>query len=313
MAIRPIPLIILGGSDRTATRLPKAGADKHPLTGFKGVDVRIDGRPMIEHVIDSTSRTGAFDPIYIAGPETYYAGVPGASVIDTNASFGGNIQASTEAVRSAHPGSPIAYITCDVVPEAGSLATLMARYRASAPCDAWFPLIKAPDDREELGASSWKPAYRVSAEQGEPPTRILPGHLMVIDPEAFRLKFAYRLFELAYSSRNRSIDRRRGILVRGVIVELVLQDFRHLFSLRMPNLTWSVLAAGLPAGAKLRSGTITRRQLEGALRKIFVTYRHRRRYPHRRILTPVVDALALALDIDTEEEARERGGHLGAS
>ena len=48
-------------------------------------------------------------------------------------------------------------------------------------------------------------------------------------------------------------------------------------------------------------------------RKIFVTYRHRRRYPHRRILTPVVDALALALDIDTEEEARERGGRLGAS
>ena len=76
----------------------------------------------------------------------------------------------------------------------------------------------------------------------------------------------------------------------------------------MPNLTWSVLRAGIPAGAALRDGTITRQQLESAMRRIFVCNRHRRRHPDRRILTPLIEGLSLALDVDTEEEAREIGG-----
>ena len=37
-----IPAVILGGSDRRASRLPEAGRDKSPLTGYKGVEIRVD-------------------------------------------------------------------------------------------------------------------------------------------------------------------------------------------------------------------------------------------------------------------------------
>ena len=76
-------------------------------------------------------------------------------------------------------------------------------------------------------------------------------------------------------------------------------------------LTWSVLSVGIRAARELGEGNITRGRLEHALRRIFVTSRHRRRYPERRVSTPIVDALSLALDIDTEEEAHAAGGNVG--
>ena len=75
-------------------------------------------------------------------------------------------------------------------------------------------------------------------------------------------------------------------------------------------LTWTVLRAGITAARELRDGTITRSRLENFLREIFVKYRHRKRFPDRRVQLPMVDVLWLALDIDTEEEAREKGGDL---
>ncbi len=74
-----------------------------------------------------------------------------------------------------------------------------------------------------------------------------------------------------------------------------------------------MLRAALPAARLLREGSITRPALEDALRKIFVRQRHRRRHPERRIHLPIVEALSLARDIDTEEEAQELGGSVGAS
>ena len=77
------------------------------------------------------------------------------------------------------------------------------------------------------------------------------------------------------------------------------------------TLTWSVLRVGIAAARELRDGTITRERLEQALRTIFVKSRHRRKFPGRRVQLPIVEALSLALDIDTEEEARAAGGNIG--
>jgi hypothetical protein len=67
-----LPLVILGGSDRRAAALPEAAAGKHPLTGYKGVDVRLGGRPLVEVVAERFLASGAFEPVYVAGPEAVY-------------------------------------------------------------------------------------------------------------------------------------------------------------------------------------------------------------------------------------------------
>ena len=46
------PLIILGGRDRRGSRLPEAGQGKHPLRGYKGVDLEIGGRALISILIE---------------------------------------------------------------------------------------------------------------------------------------------------------------------------------------------------------------------------------------------------------------------
>jgi len=305
------PIVILAGSDRRPIRLPRRGRDRHPLEGYKGIDVKIGDRTLDEAVADRLQQTGRFGPLYLVGPSASFASHRSAArLIDSDGTFGENIRSAVEFVGAAHPQAPLAVITCDVLPDVEMLRSLMEDYDRHAPCDLWFPLIHAPEDRGSLGASDWKPAYRIVPREGVPAVPVLPGHLAVADPAALRLSFLYRLFELGYRTRNRSIDDRRGVMVRGVMRALVVQDLLHLVALRAPTLTWSVLSVGLATARELRDGTITRARLEQAVRRICVTSRHRRKYPERRVLLPIVEGLSLALDIDTEEEARAAGGDL---
>jgi len=303
-----IPLVILAGSDTRPAALPERARDKHPLSGFKGLRVRIGDKTLIEHVVERVRSSGWFDPILVAGPRRVYDGRTGsAAIVDTNGSLGQNVRAGIEAVTAANPESVVGFTVCDILPDPRRLDSVMQDYAEHAPCDLWFPMIRTPESREQLGASDWKPAYGIVPAEGEAPVRILPGHLVVGDPRAIRLPFLYRLLDLGYRTRNRSIRRRRGVMVRGVLGEMLYQDLLHVLRLRAPSLTWSVLRASIPAAELLRRGSITRQQLEDTLRKILVRSRHRRRHPERRVRLPIVDALFLARDIDTEEEARELG------
>ena len=65
-----------------------------------------------------------------------------------------------------------------------------------------------------------------------------------------------------------------------------------------------MLGAGLPAARHLRDGNLSVPALEDYLRRIFVKHRFRQKHPSRRVVVPIVEELSLALDIDTEEEAR---------
>jgi len=197
------------------------------------------------------------------------------------------------------------------LPDLDTLERLVAQYRAAAPCDGFLPMIRAPEDRAALGVSAYKPTYRVLPEMGGAAVGVLPCHLAVVDVRALRMNFIYRVMRLTYRTRNRPIEYRRSVMLRGIIFELLFQDLRHLLGMRLPNLTWTVLHTGLPAVKALKAGSITRAHLEDAIGKIFVTARHRDRYPERRVLMPVLEGLSLALDIDTEEEAREMGAGLG--
>jgi hypothetical protein len=306
-----IPLVILAGADRRPAKLPEQGRDKHPLVGYKSVDVRIEGKTLIENVVDRLEASGGFAPIYIAGPRHVYEEYAGnARLIHTDGTFGQNVQASVEHIRADSPDSPIGFTVCDILPESRALDRLLSNYAEHAPCDLWAPMVRSPKLPEKLGASAWKPAYGIIPENEEAPVRVLPGHLVVGDPRALRLKFVYRLIDLGYSTRNRSIDYRRGQMTRGILANMLMHDLRLLARLRLPTFTWSVLRAVIPAANLLRQGTITQRRLEETTRRVFVKQRHRWAYPDRRVVVPIVDALSMARDIDTEEEAAELGGNV---
>jgi hypothetical protein len=307
-----VPVVVLAGSDRQAPVLPPAARGEHPLGGYKGIDVRIGDRPLAALVVERVARVRGLGPVYLVGPARAFEDLAGAGarLIDSDGTLGDNIRAAVRGVAAGQGAGSIAFITCDVLPEVAGLEALVADYRRGAPYDLWFPLVRAPEDSRKLGVSAWKPSYRIALRHGERATPVLPGHFAIADPAALRLDFLYRLFDLGYRTRNRPIEARRRVMVRGVLAGLLVQDLLHLGRLRAPTLTWSVLVTGIAAARGLRAGTISQAELEEALRRIFVTSRHRRRHPGRRVALPVVDALPLALDIDTEEEARALGGAL---
>jgi hypothetical protein len=300
-----IPIVVLAGSDRRAVDLPDSGRDRHALTGYKSVEVTIGHEPLIRRVTRNLELSGCFSPVYVAGPARIHRDRVGdARLIDTDGTFGENIRHAIEHVRPLHPATPVAVTVCDVVPDPRGLQALARAWADSMPCDLWFPVVRA-GSRERLGTSDWKPTYGIVERSGEPATRVLPGHLVVADLGALRLKFLYRLLDLGYLTRNRSIDERRSVMVRGLLRDMLKQDLLKMIRLRPPTMTWSVLRASIPASDLLRKGEITQRRLEDTLRRIFVKRRHRRRFPDRRVRVPIVDALFLARDIDTVEEAKE--------
>jgi hypothetical protein len=304
-----IPLIILGGSDRKASRLPPTGQDKHPLAGYKGIDIRIGDRYLIEEVVDRFQANGSFGPIYIAGPARIYKAarfqVP---IIDTDGSFGDNIRRGIEAVREEVAPGPIAITTCDILPEPDQLEVALAAYRKSAPCGIWFPMIEVPEDQESLGAFGWKPTYRIPRREGDVAKHYLPGHLVFFDPKATRLRFTYRMVGGGYQTRNRSITYRRWNLLMRVLLGLLTQDLARLFTFRIPNVTWTIVRAGMPASHKLREGTLSSEEVDTKLTLVFLKNRHQRQHPDQGVRVELLaNALSLAEDIDTLEEARARG------
>lgn len=300
----PIPIVVLAGASAT----PATAAGGHVLAGYKGVAVHVGGRTLIEALVGRLEDSRQFGTIYVAGPEYVYAPHRGgAALIDVTGSVDDTLRAGIEHVRRVHGAIPLALTSCDVLPEVETVARVMTLYRQSAPCDGFLPMVRAPEEAEALGASAYKPTYRVVPTSGAAPVAVLPCHLAVVDPAALRMNFIYRVLRRIYRTRNRPIDYRRRVMLPGIVLELLYQDLRHILDLRPPNLTWSVLRSGLPATRELRAGTLTRSRLEDAIRTIFVTSRQRKRHPERRVHMPVIAGLSLALDIDTEEEAAALG------
>ncbi len=308
-----IPLVVLGGRDHATTTLPEGGRDKHVLRGYKAVRLQIGGRPLIEVLIGRFRDTGTFGPFYIAGPLTVYERLAGGDVhvVDTDASFGDNIRHSIEAVMAAHPASQVAYTTCDILPDPEELRRVLGDLHRHQPCDFWMPQIRAPADLGRLGESAWKPKYGIRPEGEDTPVPTLPGHLIVADPRAMRLSMAFRIFDLAYSTRNRPVRYRRSWITRRALGALIAEDFRRLLRLRPPNVTAEMVYHGLSVAKLLVSGNAGQRKLEHHLHRMWVRRSHRKRHPDRRGWAPVLDILSLARDIDTEEEARELVDELG--
>ena len=303
------PLVVLAGSDSRPARLAESGRGYRPLTGFKSASLEIDGRPLVRCILDRLVESGRFSDLYVAGPSQVYSGlVDGARLVDCNDRLEGNLRTAFEAVREDHPHGPIAFLASDILPEVETIRAVMDRYADDAPCDVFFPLAQVPDDAAALGPSAWKPRYRIRPDAESRPRTILPGHLIIVDPDALRIRLVYRLIALSYRTRNRPMGGRGLTMLRGVLMTALHEDLRQLFTPGLPDLTAAVIADGAVVVMGLRSGNMTRERLERAVRRVVVSSGHRRRYPRRKVQVPILaGALSLARDIDTEEEAREIG------
>lgn len=306
MSRQQIPLIILAGSDSKPAALPEEGAELHPIQGPKGLALEIAGRPIIDHLLERMGNSGFFAPIYIAGPAAVYGASRGdAIVVDTDGTFGENIQAAVERVVVECPGQSVAITTCDILPRQEELQRIMSDYHAHTPLDFWYPVILVPKEERQLGASAWKPRYRMAPEEGAEPRSFLPGHLVIADPMAIRRPLVYRSFNLAYATRNRGVLYRTSLIVSHLFMGLVWQDLKQISKLRLPTTTWTVVRNGVGVGLGLRNGVLTSDAVALRLRRVFIRYRHRRRFPERHGRFPMMEGLSVAKDIDTVEEANE--------
>ena len=304
------PLVVLAGSDPRPARLTEAGERYRPLSGHKGAYLRIGGQPLVRRILESLVASKRFSTLYVAGPEPVYAGrlLPGVRLVHCDGRLEANLRAAFEAVREDHSHGPIAFLASDVLPGVDTLRAVMDRYTAAAPCDVFIPLVEVPEDAAALGASSWKPRYRMRRGEHTAPLTVLPGHLVVVDPDALRIGLVYRLISLSYRTRNRPIGERHYAMLRGLLGHALREDFRQLLTLRLPEVTAAIVADGAAVAMGLKSGNMTCERLARAVRRVAVSYGHRRRYPRRRVELPILPGiLSLARDIDTEEEARELG------
>ena len=301
-----IPLIVLGGRDRRLAEQADQCRGNQPLKGYKGVALRIHGRPLIEILIERMTATGVFGPVLIAGPRSIYGPLfPEIEIVDTDGTFGENLRRSVEHVRQTLRPELVAVTTCDILPDPEELEEALGDLRAHQPLDFWMPQIRVPEDTSDLGASEWKPKYRLVPAGETRSVPILPGHLLVCNPEAVRLRFVYRFFDLLYRTRNRPLAYRRLVLTRNLLWSLVVEDFKHLLSLRLPRIFFPVVYNSLMLTSKLKAGAASVTEAEDHIRRAFLKSGHQKRYPNRRGRVLLSPALSLAKDIDTEEEARE--------
>jgi len=305
--VRAIPIIILAGSDGRPSELPRGANVGKSLSGLKGADITIDGLPLVCNVARRIRATRSFGPIYVAGPARIYRSIcPDVELIDTNADFGTNIDRALRIVRARHPEDPVAFITCDILPEAETLDAMAEDFHSAYPCDLWFPVVRVPEDPQQLGVSAWKPRYRLIPASGQQSVEMLGGHLVIVQPLALRLDFLRRLFRHVYATRNRNLAYRRTAVLSRIIGSLLAEDLRRLLSGRRPDVTWTAVRAGVVAAGNLGRGRMTIPQLEQVLADLLIQ-RDRIRKIGRCVRVPVVDHLSLALDIDTEEEALSWG------
>ena len=301
-----MPLVILAGRDRRSTTLPEEGQGKQLLKGYKTVDIRVGERRLIEVLLERFRATGAFDPIYIAGPRSVYEPLgTGAEIIDTDASFGENLAVCAETMMELEPGRQAMFTTSDILPDVDELQAALEDLRNHQPVDFWMPQVRVPDDMEELGESSWKPKYRFSPEGESEPVRVLPGHFIAVDPRVAYLELIYRFFGGLYRTRNLPIRARYFSLTRRVLLKLLSDDVAALLRFEWPSNTVRVVYNCLVAAKRLALGTSSQEELEHFMRRIFIHARQLRKHPELRGRVAVLTGLSLAKDIDTLEEAQE--------
>ena len=301
-----LPLLLLGGRDRRRKKPhEETRGGQQVLRGYKAVELDVGGKPLIVRLLERLRACGAFAPIFVAGPAKIYESLKDeVHLVDTDSGFGDNIRAGLQAIVAHQGEGRVAVMTTDVLPDPGELAEMVEDIERHQPWDFWCVQCRAEDLRE-LGASSWKPKYRILPEGETQAIATVPGHLVGADLRVFRMDLLYDIFELAYRTRNQPIGPRRRRMVRGALATLIREDAKRLVTLRRPGILWDMLFNCLALIRKLVGKGCPQREMEDRLRRMWVRWNHRHAYPERRGRVMITSGLSLGRDIDTEEEARE--------
>jgi hypothetical protein len=300
-----LPLIILAGSDKRRGAVPDELHEDEMLGGPKGDKLLDSGRCLVEELVQRARDSECFSDIVVVGPQRQYEGKVSCDLVNVEGNLVCTLESVAETIRTRfNAREPVALSSCDILPTADEFQTLLntgyAPYRQS---HFWWQLVEAT--AEQMGASHWKPAYRLSESPGEPKRQLYPGHLVVTRIESLRIRLANRLLQLAYRYRNRMLRKRYLGITFRMLGTLISEDFRNLISGKLPTLTFSIPYHGLSAYFKYQRGELTLRDYENAVSSVML----HREYQHATDCRPVVCTLSplvsFAKDIDTFAELDE--------
>jgi len=301
----PLPIIIFGGSDAHRDTIPEGFTAEDMLSGVKGAVQLPSGRCIAGELVQRIRESGRFkDPILI-GPRDAYEGLLDCEIVDVQGNLLATIAAAQAALeKRCDLSQPVAISACDVLPARDELRQLLEEaYDPNAACALWWQLVAA--DPSELGASGWKPSYRIAPAVGEAPLTLYPGHLVIMRPAALRLEVYKRFLTLAYRYRNRGVYERAIRMTLRAVGTLIAEDLRILASLHLSGRTFSVPYLVFRGYRKLRARKLTVADLETMAVKAIVEPAFQRRVKKRPIVFSVTRIQSFAKDIDTRGELEE--------
>lgn len=296
-----MPLLILAGGTPQGSNARGAPAGD-TLVGVKGALPLPSGRPLVAEVAHRYVASGRFQRPILIGPRDAYAALTKEyEVIHVTGSLARSLTCAAAVMRDRFGlHGPIAISTCDILPRAEEIASLLQRYYDPvSDCAFWGQLVE--EDPARLGSSAWKPGYEFLDEQGR--TRHLyPGHLVIARPHTLRLEVAAQLLHLAYGYRNQPLPKRViGMTVRSLGM-LLGQDLHRLLRLRLPKLTCAIPFHCLRAYRAYRQRILTVAGFERAFTATFVDDAYQ---TDRATVFAVTDIVSFARDLDTRAEFDE--------
>ncbi len=298
-----LPIIILaGGNDRLET-IPDGFTADDILRGFKGAVRLPSGRCIADELVRRVRESGRFEAPVLVGPRRVYGDLVDCEIVDTSGDLLSTITAFTGLMTQRYADRPVAVSACDILPTATEFRELLdGLYRPHADSGLWWQLIAA--EPAEMGASSWKPSYRIRPSRDEPPLNLYPGHLLILRSGAVRLDWFNRFLMLAYRFRNRSVYERTVRITLRVLGLWLADDIRRAASLRWPG---RVVAA--PYGIfrtyfRYSRGSLTVPELAAELARQIMVPDSAPPAAHSAAMV-VTRIRSFAKDIDTRQELEE--------
>lgn len=306
--VEKLPIFILAGSDQKGGPIPVNMSEEDMLRGYKGAILLPNGKALAQELIDRIRASSVFGDIYLVGPARIYRSLVDCKVIDVE----GKLPEVFETLRLAmyeecDSTSHIAICACDILPTSDEFQRLVkTSFAPHRSAKMWWQLIRA--DEKAMGASDWKQAYRLLPNSGaQHCIPYYPGHLVILQPDAMRLRLTNQLLALSYKYRNRVIRRRFLPMAVEGGWELLKQDLIGLFSWKLPRLTWIVFSQCLLGLRSYRRGRMSISEFESRLGKLFV---HRQHHGVKPAVVSETSFVSFAKDFDSHVELNELIQHL---
>lgn len=300
-----IPILVLGGSDPEAGRVPEGCDAGEMLAGYKGA-YRVGGRCLVAELIDRIRRSERFeDPILVA-PRRVFEREVDCELVDVDGPLAATLNRVIEVLETRFSTSlaPVALCTCDILPTPEEIRQLLQQcYEPARECMLWWELVES--DPAELGASAWKPSYPIRPEPGQPVKNLYPGHLVILRPNSLRAWLVTHVLHMAYRYRNWNARTRHVRMVLHGLRRLVAHDVRNLLVLKAPVLSVSVPYVGMRTYRKLRRGVLTLREFERSVARTLLHREFQGAANGRPVVFSIARILSFAKDIDTQAELAE--------